>query len=91
MARFEIVNGPSKFDLMLALFDGNCDHRRIVDFTLLSPQKEHKTFSCIINDLKREDGSGESWLFAGYFGVNPLHGYFSTKHRKGWIKFREDE
>lgn len=32
----EIVDGPGKFDLMLALFDNDNDHRHLVDLTLRS-------------------------------------------------------
>jgi len=34
MTHFDIVNGPSKFDLMVSLFDNNAKPRRTVRFVL---------------------------------------------------------
>ena len=86
----DIVNGPSKMDLMLALFDdGGVGHRRVIIFTIDGREREgERSIKVVVNAVEREDGSGESWNFKGYFsGSNvPFEGYYSTKRRKGFIK-----
>jgi len=95
--RFIISEGPSKFDLMTALFKGD-----VVRFTIKS--RESKTFTtellCKINSISCEDGSRESWIISGYvpgpkdgFLQNKLAwkefgGYFETRKRCGWIEER---
>ncbi len=95
MHQLEITDGPSKFDLMLALFDGNCEHRREVVFNLRAG-KSTSTLAVIdsvvvIDSVTREDGSGESWNFEGrvvdFVGNPKIIGYFSTRTRKGWVRF----
>lgn len=92
---FNVVGGPSKFDLMLSLFDGNKDPRRTVEFQL---EGARRPITVGITMVQQEDGSGESWNFRGWvsgddptnsmFALN-LHvdGYFSTRGRKGYITF----
>lgn len=76
----KIVNGPSKFDLMLALFDPNSkpDFRKVTFSYFLSgyidPKTGHKIVDClertaevIIIEISKEDNSGESWMFKGVF------------------------
>jgi len=78
--RHIIVNGPSKFDLMLALFDGDNTKRRLVKFdrpadtrpavndaTPVAKPLVVYVFDICINSIEREDGSGERWLFGGYY------------------------
>ena len=89
--RLNIVNGPSKFDLMLALFDGAYVNQRKIWFTVLDNSLSRTTLSITLNSVAKEDGSGESWLFDGClyttdYGSRPVTGYFSTKNRKGWIE-----
>lgn len=55
----------------------------------------------VINQVARESGDGESWLFKGWTGAGIEHrvvnGYYSTRNRQGWImsqtegEEREDE
>ncbi len=97
MARFNITNGPSKWDLMLALFDGDCHHKRMVRFSLKDLKRdpikdpEIPDLSFVINTLEREDGSGENWNFEGYYPGSsqngPCQGFFSIRTRTGWIEF----
>lgn len=75
--RFEIVDGPSKWDLMLAFFDYTCQHPRVVDFKI--DDKEVKigwidrprivssivSLPFHIDTLSREDRSGETWNWKG--------------------------
>ncbi len=79
-----IVDGPSKFDLMLALFDTG---GRTVAFRM----KSDDTVQARIHSVGIEDGSGESWLISGSYkwldNVTCLfEGYYSTRRRTGYFK-----
>lgn len=93
-----LVDGPSKFDLMLALFDK--DKGRKVSFT-----DEHgMKYEASISMVESEDGSGESWNLKGSTtiwgaggkeGDGKVHllryhfiGYFRTDRRKGHLIFK---
>jgi hypothetical protein len=92
MARYNITNGPSKWDLMLSLFDGDYRHRREALFFLqLGTIKDAVPF--LINELAREGESGECWNFKGLAGSHrcECHGFFSIKNRKGWVQMEEYE
>lgn len=83
---YNIVGGPSKFDLMLSLFDGNKSPRRTVEFKL---QESQIPITVAITSVQQENGSGESWNILGEI-VNSdrgfkIDGYFSTKARAGWL------
>ena len=87
-----ISEGPSKFDLMLALFDGDVHNRRKIIFTITDEGKIRSyPGKTTINCVTRESGDGENWLFEG-LGETALcetievHGYYSTKLRTGWIE-----
>lgn len=96
--RFEIENGPSKWDLMLALFDDTS--RRFVKFLI----SDRGDIEVVITDVGRGGPEEGKWRLKGYtfgFGVqfdrlgplptstscHPVSGYFSTKTRKGRIEF----
>lgn len=79
-----IVEGPSKFDLMLALFDGN---GRTVTFRTSFDD----VLRARIHSVGIEDGSEESWLISGSYpwldGATCLfEGYYSTRRRTGYLK-----
>lgn len=85
----KIIDGPSKFDLMLALFDRK-GNDRTVDFKT----EDGKEWSALIRSVEVEDGSGESWNVSAMFdykrrpGVRPSVGayvkfYFNTANRQG--------
>lgn len=85
---FNVVGGPSKFDLMLSLFDGNKEPRRTVEFKL---EGVMDTITVAITMVQQEDGSGESWNFDGWqtnvkrgFDVK---GYYCSKSRTGYFTF----
>lgn len=88
----QIVDGPSKFDLMVALFKKDQN----VEFSIGS-QKFKIRISVILNGVRCEDGSRESWLIEGFYTESiegqlvqshreRFEGYYSSKNRTGWIK-----
>lgn len=96
--RSNIVDGPSRFDLMLALFfDRSSVPRYTVEFMVEdmlflqeSAGQNPTPVAFVINQLAREGGSGEKWLFEGYYQIGrctfPVSGFFSTRTRKGWVE-----
>lgn len=86
---YVITDGPGKFDLMLALFEGKHVQFKIQGNPFLKVQ---------INSVGAEDGSRESWLIAGGIlediagtpvegGWRNFKGYFQIRRRQGWIEF----
>ena len=89
--QINLVDGPSKFDLMLALFDKSSPERR-VNFKSLAGS----TFDCSVLSVRAEDGSRESWEIEGWASLVPVSGgqlvmqryvkvYFHTGRRRGII------
>ncbi len=84
---FKIIDGPSKFDLMMALFDNTATAPRRLNFRL----EGEEVFSIYLLSVGREDGSGESWLLEGIafwpsrFSDRKVKGYFSTQRRIGHL------
>ena len=95
--RKNITYGPSKFDLMLALFDRKSVNTRSIEFRLEG--ESNYPLSFVVNGVEVESGSGESWIFKGYLrpeaqfpgSVPPppstAFGYYRTDKRTGWIEF----
>ncbi len=95
--RSDIAQGPSKFDLMLALFDRKSINTRAVEFKLAG--EGNISAHVVLNGVEVESGCGESWIFKGYVrGASPslertvpappsnCLGYYRTDTRKGWIE-----
>ena len=86
--RFGIAGGPNKFDLMLAVFDNNTPHQRVVTFLLSDGNHHH----FIVNGVEREDGSGRKWLIKGTQVtesgrlIGHMKGYYCTTNRRGWME-----
>ncbi len=87
-----IVRGPSKFDLMLALFDSKFPDFRTVVFQL----EDGTHFEANITGVQAEDGSANSWNFTATGRLNTksnefahVHGYYSTAKRTGTVTFPE--
>jgi len=87
----EIVDGPSKFDIMTSLFGtGNINSTAAPTFKL-----EEGTWMKIgIQQILREDSTGESWEIGGYsigpalrkqVTGNTVKFYYNSKTRKGTI------
>ena len=84
---YELRHGPSKYDLMLGLFDGDANTQRTLTFRV----NNGVDVEVKVQSVSREDGSGESWLFEGYV-INGTglraKGYFHTVTRRGTITIR---
>jgi hypothetical protein len=97
--RFVITDGPSKWDLMVSLFEGNKTPRTRVRFTVENyPSPGGLLITAEIDvgivAIQQEDGSGESWNFQGCTNhtytnkqVGVIRGYYSTRCRRGSYEF----
>jgi hypothetical protein len=87
----QIIDGPSKFDLVMSAADG-----KIVQITFQDPEKRSTAFK--INPkinvrflgLNAEDGSNESWygkfiVFSKGYESETRTYYYDTRIRKGHI------
>lgn len=92
--KYSLVQGPSKFDLSVALFRGT--QNDLVEFAYQSSTGERIIIQCRILSVEAEDGSRESWNICGYakFQNDPDHrrpwrkfkAYFHTGNRKGHLE-----
>ena len=80
---WSILSGPSKYDLMLALFDRTMDRPRPVTFKI----EMHSVIAHVVS-VSIEDGTGDSWLielqssdFGRYF-----HGHYNSDRRTGTLE-----
>ena len=80
-----IVAGPSKYDLMLGLFEGK-EAEFTLRYTGLANSPVDHVVRVRILSVGREDDSNESWMIGFYVGLQHFRGYFSTRDRKGWIR-----
>lgn len=95
---FEIVGGPSKFDLMVSLMDGPRYHRRVVRFEVHSDEWPVRLHSAEINSISRNGVINDSWLIGMEIAELNHDGtinretavnatcLYSTKTRKGSIQ-----
>lgn len=90
-----IINGPSKWDLSIALFDRK-PKNRIVTFDTNCPLAAHIEVSVL--SVQAEDGSGESWNIEGlvvdgnratWTKGKRVFIHFYTNTRSGQIRFFE--
>jgi hypothetical protein len=91
--RYDVLDGPSKLDLMLALFDGEFGERRLVELIFRDPQNAPEGLDpgifIVINGVAREGSGTDTWLFNGFLESHPVRGFFSSQIRKGWIEMPE--
>jgi hypothetical protein len=83
-----ISGGPSKYDLMLGLFDRECNRPRPVYFKLQIPGRSHpQGMELHVESVGIEDGSGESWIVSGSDWKNNVKYklYYSTQTRTGTV------
>lgn len=85
----EIINGPSKFDLMVSLFDGEniCPHKVTFEFKDFWAVKHIRKVR--INSVERDKGF-ENWKIKGTLvgtlveePEREVHGEYSTRLRTG--------
>jgi hypothetical protein len=93
--QYQIVKGPSKFDLAVALFHKSSNgeelpQHHVVSFTL---EGGIKVLACLTS-VSAEDAMGscsrESWLIEGWFihsGGKRFTGYLDTRNRKGYLQY----
>lgn len=87
-AQVNLTGGPSKFDLMTALFVMK-PNRTCVQFKT----KLGQLINALIDGVDIEDGSGESWCIRGHGSFTThatnrrFEGYFNTQTRTGYLKF----
>ncbi|MDO8529961.1 MAG: hypothetical protein Q7S10_00930 [bacterium] len=87
----DIIDGPSKFDLMVGLFHGDSHHRHTVDFSIKPPPSvpgsilkiTKRGVRVFINSVEREDGSGEKWNLMVTIDGKYVKAYYDTKSRTG--------
>lgn len=80
-----VVEGPSKFDLMLSLFNKG---QQVVFSILPSMHEDTKKIDCIISAIEKEDGSCDCWLIKGiYVGVENIAIRKSNIEITRWKKF----
>lgn len=98
-----VTSGPSKLDLMLALFDKVEGVRRIVRFQYLKvdpppTSMELQSFclcDLVVNSVAAEDGSCESWIIKGGIVDDrsrhwiPVDLYYRTDNRTGRISIEK--
>ncbi len=86
---FDVVSGPSKFDLMLSTFE-----RKVVQFQLRQRGTSHApVLNMIVLGTTQEDGSCENWNLTGYVTDGPMKstrfsGFYTTKNRRGSFELR---
>lgn len=90
-----IINGPSKMDIMLSLFDDDCPcgHRRTVTFTVIVNDGyvfRKADFKVHINLAKRIIDSGTVFDLSGVVDIKRPYTFsarFSTTNRNGNFTF----
>jgi hypothetical protein len=97
--RYEIKDGPGKFDLAFGLFQGN-NTPRWLQFKVIKtynggdagigpvPGENEIEIAVRITGVSREDGSGESYNITG-FSSSYISGYFRTDRRTGFLHMEQ--
>ncbi|MEK7546525.1 MAG: hypothetical protein AAB554_05690 [Patescibacteria group bacterium] len=94
---YPITAGPTKEDLLAGPFTKDGD-ARTVNFTMTSPSQTGSwSVDALLAEVTPEDGSGQSWCFAGFIkGFRPdrtaeklvkIRGYYDSRSKKGWIVY----
>ena len=84
--RINIVDGPSKFDLMMSCFGG-----KEVVFTITLPSNRNKSMQIKTRwiTVGAEDGGGENWIVEFHkWESSPTRiftGYYNSQRRTGWL------
>ncbi len=100
MLKLDIVAGPSKWELAVALFEGHATNRSGVFFQVSSPESHIKCMGRVrINALSRvhcspvSGAEDEDWNFIGYWptaqGDLAIRGIYNVRHGTGKIELCE--
>lgn len=101
--RLKLVNGPSRLDLMIALFEDEFRRHWVTfvtsDAAGIFSHKGKTILLTTINGLTRtvfgepefNTPWNDRWIFTGVTHYNtidyPVQGEFNTKTRRGWLEF----
>ncbi|MBP7134506.1 hypothetical protein KBA73_04790 [Patescibacteria group bacterium] len=90
---FKILNGPSKYEFAIGLFEHNGSQARPISLTVETPTgicvprgcERNPTNDYVVMSVEREDGSGESWnlIVRDQFGEYKMH--YNTRRREGHL------
>ncbi len=84
----QVMDGPSMWDLMLALFDGDSNHRRNVRFIILADESrpiiEKISLNLTVNSVERVPDS--NWAISASDQVHSYRIVYSTESRLGRIE-----
>lgn len=83
MATLKITNGPSKLDLMLALFDRPQQGTSSRKATFVTEDGKHHIVTIL--SVEAEDGSRESWNIKAHIAEKNLSIYYRTDNREGFV------
>ena len=100
MVQYDIIDGPSKFDLMLSLFDTNNLITRMVTFKVVNLPRLCKPAiadQVCIDRLERSRQEEDLWAFSGFRIADEerktnnhinIHyeGMYSTRKRRGYME-----
>jgi hypothetical protein len=86
--RYDITDGPSKWELMLSLFDEN---RNIIPVLFRVLKVFDNRIYVVITDIGKGQPIGVDFHFKGHLqGYDTaVRGRFSTQSRDGWIEVQE--
>lgn len=92
---FNVTDGPSKFDLMAALFASTGRNTITVKFTIqqripgtAKASGAPQAIEVNIGSVEREDGSGQSWIVGGMANEGRRFAcYFDSRTRSGWLAY----
>jgi hypothetical protein len=83
---YQIITGPSKWDLMMVTFENTSERHRNVYFELTPNDARRRViFESDSVAVRPESGDGESWLIEAWSTDRKtvLTGFYSTKRRTG--------
>jgi len=87
---FTITGGPGKWDLLVSLGEAYVSRKKVEFKYFMLNSRFNVHLPVVITELSHEDGSGESWNFAGTAeftnGSKRIKGYYSSLRRTGTFK-----
>ena len=93
--RFDITNGPSVWDMSLAIFHSCAGHPHFVKIQYRSRGNDGWHFvtdQALLSSITKEGKSDTRYYFEGTSkgpGFTRFKGFIDTSSRKGWLEFIE--